>query len=68
MEFFRYDLVSDLQTRDDYVTACLRHHWSLSSPMTTQHLLSVIACANTLMSMTHATFATQTKRVRSPRV
>jgi hypothetical protein len=31
-------------------------HWQLSSAVTTQHLLAVIAVANTLMSMSNATF------------
>lgn len=30
--------------------------WQISSAVTTQHLLSVISVANTLMSMNHATF------------
>lgn len=33
--------------------------WQISSGVTTQHLLSVISTANTLMSMSHATFATK---------
>ncbi|KAL3860797.1 hypothetical protein ACJMK2_010864, partial [Sinanodonta woodiana] len=32
--------------------------WQISSAVTTQHLLSVISVANTLMSMNHATFRT----------
>jgi hypothetical protein len=31
-------------------------HWKLSSAVTTQHLLAVISVANTLMSMSNATF------------
>lgn len=31
-------------------------HWQLSSAVTTQHLLAVISVANTLMSMSNATF------------
>ena len=30
--------------------------WQISSAVTTQHLMSVISVANTLMSMNHATF------------
>lgn len=33
-----------------------RARWQISSAVTTQHLLSVISVANTLMSMNHATF------------
>ncbi|XP_076449576.1 WD repeat-containing protein 7-like isoform X2 [Babylonia areolata] len=40
----------------DYST---KVRWQLSSAITTQHLLSVISIANTLMSMTRATFLTQ---------
>lgn len=34
----------------------VKARWQISSAITTQHLLSVISIANTLMSMTKATF------------
>jgi hypothetical protein len=40
-------------------------HWQLSSSMTTLHLLSVIATANTLMSMRHTTFFNDVDKKRS---
>ncbi|KAG7312709.1 hypothetical protein JYU34_001079 [Plutella xylostella] len=33
-----------------------RLHWELSTTLTTNHLLSIVSLANTLMSMNHATF------------
>ena len=39
-----------------------RLHWELSTAITTNHLLSIISLANTLMSMTSATFITETER------
>ncbi len=36
-------------------------HWLISSAVTTHHLLSVISVANTLMSMTYATFMDGTR-------
>jgi len=41
--------------------------WQISSGVTTQHLLSVISSANTLMSMNHATFKTPRPRSRRRR-
>lgn len=39
-------------------------HWQLSASLTTQHLLSVIATANTLMSMQHAAFSPDQEKKR----
>ncbi|CAH1778713.1 unnamed protein product [Owenia fusiformis] len=44
-----------------FTTKC---HWQLSSSTTTQHLLTVISIANTLMGMTNASLVTQGKIVR----
>ncbi|XP_064472350.1 WD repeat-containing protein 7-like isoform X2 [Ornithodoros turicata] len=41
-----------------------RGHWELSTAMTTNHLLSVIALANTLMSMNSATFVPEQEKRR----
>ncbi|XP_059484205.1 WD repeat-containing protein 7 isoform X1 [Neocloeon triangulifer] len=41
-----------------------RTHWELSTVMTTTHLLSIIAIANTLMSMNCATFIPEQERRR----
>ena len=41
-----------------------RIHWELSTAMTTGHLLSVISLANTLMSMSSATFILEQERKR----
>ena len=38
------------------VTSAVSGHWQISMAITTQHLLSVISVANTLMSMTNASF------------
>ena len=39
----------------------VRGHWHISSAVTTQHLLSMIAVANTLMSMSNASFLEEYK-------
>uniref|UniRef100_A0A6B0VHG6 Putative repeat-containing protein 7 n=1 Tax=Ixodes ricinus TaxID=34613 RepID=A0A6B0VHG6_IXORI len=41
-----------------------RGHWELSTAVTTNHLLSVIALANTLMSMNSATFVPEQEKRR----
>lgn len=38
------------------VMSAVSSHWQISTAITTQHLLSVISVANTLMSMTNASF------------
>ncbi|KAK2177630.1 hypothetical protein NP493_589g03000 [Ridgeia piscesae] len=38
------------------VMSAVSGHWQISTAITTQHLLSVISVANTLMSMTNASF------------
>ena len=48
------------------IDACQHAHWRVSRPLSTHHLLGVIATANTLMSMTHSSFAPQKVRARSP--
>ena len=34
-----------------------RGHWSVSCPLTTNHLLAIVALTNTLMSMNSAAFS-----------
>ena len=46
--------------------AATNGHWRISSAITTQHLLSVISTANTLMSMTNATFSKSKSRGSTP--
>jgi len=41
-----------------------RTHWELSTTLTTNHLLAIIAMANTLMSMNNATFVPEQERTR----
>ena len=41
-----------------------RIHWELSTAITTSHLLSIISLANTLMSMSSATFIAEQERKR----
>jgi hypothetical protein len=41
-----------------------RIHWELSTAITTAHLLSIISLANTLMSMSSATFIAEQERKR----
>lgn len=40
----------------DSAEASVRHYWEVSNALTTQNLLSVISLANTLMSMSNASF------------
>lgn len=40
----------------------MKARWQISSAVTTNHLLSIISTANTLMSMSHATFVTEKTR------
>ncbi|GBP85438.1 WD repeat-containing protein 7 [Eumeta japonica] len=39
-------------------------HWELSTTLTTNHLLSIVALANTLMSMSNATFIPEQEVIR----
>ncbi|KAG6445223.1 hypothetical protein O3G_MSEX003802 [Manduca sexta] len=39
-------------------------HWELSTTLTTNHLLSIVALANTLMSMSNASFLPEQERAR----
>lgn len=39
-------------------------HWELSTTLTTNHLLAIIALANTLMSMNNASFVAEQERNR----
>lgn len=41
-----------------------RTHWELSTTLTSNHLLAIIAMANTLMSMNNATFIPEQERTR----
>ena len=41
--------------RVDHFTS--RGHWAISSPLTTNHLLTIVSLTNTLMSMNSAAFA-----------
>ena len=41
-----------------------RTHWELSTTLTSNHLLAIIAMANTLMSMNNATFVPEQERNR----
>ena len=45
----------------------VKARWLISSGVTTQHLLSVISTANTLMSMNHATFKIPRRNRRTKR-
>ena len=49
-------------TSTEYFTAM--GHWSLSHTLTTQHLLSLIAITNTLMSVSNASFVPEQERRR----
>ncbi|XP_074644307.1 WD repeat-containing protein 7-like [Tubulanus polymorphus] len=50
-------LSQDCESSESSPTASTKGHWQISSAVTTQHLLSVISVANTLMSMSKCTFA-----------
>ena len=41
-----------------------RAHWELSTTLTSNHLLAVVAMSNTLMSMNNATFIPEQERNR----
>ncbi|XP_054284086.1 WD repeat-containing protein 7 isoform X2 [Macrosteles quadrilineatus] len=45
-------------------TFTARTHWELSTTLTTNHLLAIIALANTLMSMNNASFVAEQERNR----
>ena len=47
---------SSLQTSEEIYEYSTKVRWQMSSAITTQHLLSVISVANTLMSMSRASF------------
>lgn len=40
-------------------------HWQLSSSLSTQHLVSIVAVTNTLMSMNYVSFRTDCQRKES---
>lgn len=44
--------------QDEMKAFSSKARWQISSAVTTNHLLSIISTANTLMSMSHATFVT----------
>lgn len=52
--------------RQDRLTKAFtaRAHWELSTTLTSNHLLAVVALANTLMSMNNATFVPEQERNR----
>lgn len=52
--------------RQDRMTKAFtaRAHWELSTTLTSNHLLAVVALANTLMSMNNATFVPEQERNR----
>lgn len=41
-----------------------RLHWELSTTLTSNHLMAIIALSNTLMSMSNATFVPEQERNR----
>ncbi len=55
-------ITSTLSQRVKWFTS--RTHWEISNSMTTNHLLTIVALANTLMSMQNATFVPEQERVR----
>jgi hypothetical protein len=55
-------ITSTLSQRVRWFTS--RTHWEISNSMTTNHLLTIVALANTLMSMQNATFVPEQERVR----
>jgi len=55
-------ITSSLSQRVKWFTS--RTHWEISRSLTTNHLLTIIALANTLMSMQNATFIPEQERVR----
>lgn len=52
--------------RQDKLTRAFtsRAHWELSTTLTSNHLLAVVALSNTLMSMNNATFVPEQERNR----
>ncbi|XP_023288986.1 WD repeat-containing protein 7 isoform X2 [Orussus abietinus] len=58
-------LPAELVRRDRLTRAFTsRAHWELSTTLTSNHLLAVVALANTLMSMNNATFVPEQERNR----
>jgi hypothetical protein len=55
-------ITSSLSQRVKWFTS--RTHWEISNSLTTNHLLAIVALANTLMSMQNATFVPEQERVR----
>lgn len=53
---------SSLSQRVKWFTS--RTHWEVSCSLTTNHLLAIVALANTLMSMQNATFVAEQERIR----
>lgn len=53
---------SSLSQRVRWFTS--RTHWEVSCSLTTNHLLAIVALANTLMSMQNATFVAEQERIR----
>ena len=45
------------QIDDELQKSAFNAHWQLSSSLTTQHLVSIVAVTNTLMSMNYVSFA-----------
>jgi len=55
MNFFLQDANSDVtMSGEDIAKIFFNTHWQLSSSLTTQHLISIVAVCNTLMSMNYA--------------
>ena len=54
----------DLSLRERVKVFTSLLHWEISSSITTNHLLAIIALANTLMSMQNATFVPEQERLR----
>ncbi|XP_052817918.1 WD repeat-containing protein 7-like isoform X2 [Mya arenaria] len=67
--FFGGSVEADVaEEREQEVALYTRQaRWRVSSPVTTQHLISVISVANTLMSMNHATFKNRKPEKRRSR-
>jgi len=62
--WYRHFSADDDQHQSLSVTAlATAGHWQLSSAVTTQHLLAIISVANTLMSMSNATFVNALRSV-----
>ncbi|XP_061198196.1 WD repeat-containing protein 7-like isoform X2 [Saccostrea echinata] len=53
---------SSAAVQDEMKAFSTKARWQISSAVTTNHLLSIISVANTLMSMSHATFIAEKSR------